>query len=243
MMERTALRKHALNADLHIHALDDAESGQDAPEEVQRPHLLDILGSAILKSLDVVGIVSRNGFWPGMLAKQIARERNYDITCLAGVEVKTAEGIHCVAYEGQTVPREGESLKAVCRRIHREGGVVMAIQPSRRNTQRMNHLAGSDDAPDFIEIFNDTTLGGYSKAFVDTGPADDFLLVMNSASRNARDLDESKMMSKIPRKVLVERGILSEDEGVGYEPPYLRRPDPFTTEEATQQWPTAQTQM
>lgn len=243
-MHKFALRKHALNADLHVHALDDAQTGQDAPEEAQRPHLLDILGSAMLKGLDVVGIVSRNNYWPGMLAKQIAKEKSFDISCFAGVETESSEGIHCVVYEAKSLPVHGESLKAICRRAHSEGGVVMVIQPSRRNTQRMNHMAGSDDAPDFIEIFNDTTLGGYSKAFVDTGPAEDFLLLMNSAARNARDLDESKMMSKIPRKVLVDRGVLTEDEGVDYEPPYLRRPDPFsTTKEVQPQWPTAQTQM
>jgi hypothetical protein len=242
-MTREAIRKHALNADLHIHSLDDAQTGQDAAEEVQRPHLLDILGSAIVKGLDIVGIVSRNNFWPGQLAGQIAKERSYDITCLAGVEAKSAEGVHCIVYNATTVPTQGEPLTNICRRAHREGGIVMAIQPSRRNTQRMNHVAGSEAAPDMIEIFNDQTLGGYSKAFVDTGPDEAFLLVMNSAARNARDLDESKMMSKIPRKFLVERNILGDEEGVDYTPPYLRRQDPFSTGEVAQPWATAPTQM
>ena len=222
-MMKLALRKSSLNTDLHIHALDDPNTGMNAPNDVQYRHLLDILGSAILKGLDIIGIVSRNSYNPGILCKQIIQEKGYDIICLAGVEVESLEDIHIIIYDSNVLPKPGISIEQICRIAHKNGGIVMAIQPSRRNVQKLNNLVNTNSAPDFIEIFNDITQGGYSKSFVDTSPHPDFQLMMNSAARNARDLDKSMMVSRISRKFLVEKGILTDDEGVNFTPGYLQR--------------------
>jgi len=99
----------------------------------------------------------------------------------------------------------------------------MAIQPSRRNVQHLNKIVGTTSSPDFIEIFNDITQGGYSKSFVDTSPDPAFQLLMNSAARNSKDLDDSMMVSRIPRKFLMQKGILKSDEGINFVPEYLQR--------------------
>ena len=219
-----ALRKHQLNTDLHIHSLEDSQTKGDLPQEYQYKHLLDILGSAILKGLDIIGIVSRHSFWPGELAKQIVRDNNYDIYVLSGKEVKIKDGFHVVVFNAKTLPNENESFEKICERAHKEGGIVMVIQPSRRQVQKLNKLLKKDKkkTTDFIEIFNDVTQGGYSKSFVDTGPDPGFQIVMNSAARNFQDLDKSVMMSRIPRDFFVKHGIIDKDTGVNFEPNYLR---------------------
>lgn len=222
-MKKIALRKHSLNSDLHIHALQDPNTGMDAPEEVQERHLIDICGSAILKGLDIIGIISRNSYMPGELCKKIIQEKNYDLVCLSGIETESAEGLQVIVYNSKKIPQKGQPIDKICRIAHKNGGVVMAIQPSRRNVQKLNRLSEGTTAPDFIEIFNDITQGGYSKSFVDTSPDPQYQLLMNSAARNARDLDKSMMMSRIPRKVLIKKGILDEEQGVNYQPSYLQR--------------------
>jgi len=224
-MLKYALRKHSLNADLHIHALEDPSTGMDVDPALQARHLTDIIGSAILKGLDIIGIVSRNSMQPGYLAKQLIQQKNYDIFCLAGVEIHTQEGVHMVVFNSKRVPSSGLSIEQTCMITHRNGGIIMAIQPNRRNIQRLNKLVRTDSAPDFIEIFNDVTQGGYSKSFVDTSADPDFQLLMNSAARNAKDLDKSMIMTRVPRKFLVEKGVLQPEQGVGYKPPYLQQPN------------------
>jgi hypothetical protein len=234
-----ALRKHNLNADLHIHSFEDPSSGQEGDVVSQRTHLLSICGSAVLKGLDIIGIVSHISFQPGLLCKQIIQEKRYDLTCLAGVEAETAEGTNMIIFDARTIPQNGDGFENMCQRAHDEGGSVLAIQPNRRNMQKMNKLVGQPTAPDFIEIFNDITKGGYSNAFTDIGPAPEFQLVMDSASRNASDLDKSVMMTSIPRKFLVDKRIILEEEGVDYVPPYLQgieENDPV----GGVQWPIAQ---
>lgn len=226
-MTKLALRKNSLNADLHIHSLENPNNGLDAPDEDQYRHLLDILGSAILKGLDIIGIVSRFSFRPGMICKQIIQEKNYDIVCLAGVEVVSEEDIHVVVYDSDVIPKSGLPIENICRIAHKHNGVVMAIQPSRRNIQKLNKLVNTSSAPDFIEIFNDITQGGYSKSFVDTSPDPGFQLTMNSAARNAKDLDTSMMLSRIPRKFLVSKGVLQPDQGTDFVPEYLQNQDYF----------------
>jgi len=224
-MTKEALRKHSLNSDLHIHSLEDPNTQQDVVGDMQARHLTDIIGSAIIKGLDIIGIVSRYSFQPGLLCKQIIKDKNYDILCLAGVEVESAEDIHVIVYDSKVIPKSGLPIEQICRIAHKNGGVVMAIQPSRRNIQKLNKLVNTSSSPDFIEIFNDITQGGYSKSFVDTSPEPDFQLLMNSAARNARDLDKSMMVSRIPRKFLIEKGILKQEQGVDFKPGYLKQQD------------------
>ena len=217
-----ALRKHNLNADLHIHSFEDPSSLQEGDAVSQRTHLQNICASAVLKGLDLIGIVSHSGFQPGLICKQIIKEKRYDLICLAGVEVSTSEGTNMIVFDAKTVPQNGDGFENICKRAHDEGGVVMAIQPNKRNMQKMNKVVGQPTAPDFIEVFNDITKGGYTNSFIDTSPDPEFQLMMDSASRNAGDLDKSVMMTSIPRTFLVERGVLGENDGVDYIPPYLQ---------------------
>ena len=219
---RIALRKHNLNADLHIHSYEDPNTGQEADSITQRSHLQSVCASAVLKGLDIIGIISHYGFEPGNICKQIIQEKSYDLICLSGVEIISHEGLNLIVYDAVTVPSNDEGLETICQRAHSEGGVVMAIQPNKRNMQILNKIAGQPSAPDFIEIFNDITKGGYLNAFTDSSPSPEFQLLMNSASRNSSDVDKSIMMTRIPRNFLVEKGIIEEDTGVDYVPPYLQ---------------------
>lgn len=234
-MIKESLRKNNLNTDLHIHALEDPNTGQDAPENIQYRHLIDIIGSAILKGLDIIGIVSRYSFHPGLLCQRIIKEKQYDLICLAGIEVESLEDVHVIIYNSSVIPKSGLPIEQICRIAHKNGGVVMAIQPSRRSVQKLNKLVGTSSAPEFIEIFNDITQGGYSKSFVDTSPDPKFELVMNSAARNSKDLDRSMMVSRIPRQFLIQKGILEADEGVDFIPPFLQKQKQIDNQIAQQQ--------
>ena len=238
--ERYALRKHHLNLDLHIHSLEDPATGADVQADLQERHVKDIIGSAIIRGLDIIGIVSRNSYDAGNLGKMVAQREQFDITVLSGIEIDTSEGLNLVVFDANPPPQPGGSFEDICTRAHSGGGIVMAIQPNRLNTQRLNKTAGYPSGPDFVEIYNDVTQGGYLKAFTDTGVDPEFIQLINSAARNANDLDTSEMMSRVPRKSLVEKGMLEEEEGVNYIPPYLRD---IETPGGPEQWPTAPLQM
>jgi hypothetical protein len=222
-MDKFALRKNQLNADLHVHAFENPNTGQDEIGPTQESHMKSIISTAILRGLDLLGIVSHNSFDPGWLCQKIIADNGYDIVAMAGMEVPSAEKIQTVVFNGRTPPTPGEPVESICQRAHSEGGTVLVVQPSRRNVQRLNKVAGTPNAPDFVEIFNDQTQGGYLRAFVDTGPDESFQLVMDSAAKNATDLADSVMMTRVPREFLVERGMLGKETGVDYEPPFLAR--------------------
>lgn len=221
-----ALRKHNLNVDLHIHCMADTDSGQDGPPRLQAIYMKSICGAAVMKGLDVIGIVSKNSFDPGRVCQQIAAQNQYDLAVLSGVEVKSSEGVSTVVFNATTVPIEGEPLQAMCKRAHAEGGIVMVIQPSKHNMQKVNEVAGTPDAPDMIEIYNDMAKSGYVHAFSDINAAPEFQLVVNSAAKSPQELDASVMMTRIPRDYFVEKGIIQEEQGVDYVPPYLRNVRP-----------------
>ena len=216
-----ALRKHNLNVDFHIYCLGNPETGVDADPNMQATYMRSICGSAVLKGLDVVGIVSRASFEPGYICQHVIGQHDYDLHVMAGVEIKTMEGINTIVYDAQTVPQNGEGVEQVCQRAHQEGGTVMVIQPSKRNMQLLNKIAGQPTAPDFIEMFNDMSKGGYIHTFIDVEAAPEYQLVVNSAANNPQELDRSVMMTRISRDRLTEKGILIEDQGVDYTPPYL----------------------
>jgi hypothetical protein len=137
------------------------------------------------------------------------------------VEISTAEGIHSVVYDAQTIPQNGEPIEQVCQRAHQEGGSVMVIQPSKRNMQHLNKIAGKPISPDFIEMFNDMGKSGYVNTFIDVEASPEYHLIVNSAAKNPMELDRSVMMTRIPRDFLTEKGVLVKDQGVNYTPPYL----------------------
>lgn len=216
-----ALRKHNLNADLHIHCLENPEAGTEGDPNQQAIYMRSICGSAVMKGLDIIGIVSHVSFEPGNICQQIIGQHDYDLHVMAGVEAKSAEGIATIVYDAQTIPQNGEQIEQICQRAHQEGGTVMVIQPSKRNMQHLNKIAGRPTAPDFIEMYNDMAKGGYVHTFVDIDAAPEYHLVVNSAAKNPQELDRSVMMTRIPRDFLTEKGILVEDQGVNYTPPYL----------------------
>ena len=223
----TALRKNDLVADLHVHALemDTGDGLVEAPPEQQRGLLQDLIASAIVKGLDVIGIISHHSFIPGQIAQQIVAQKGYDIQVYAGKEANSLEKLDVVVYQAKTPPQDGEPFTTMCQRAHNEGGFVMAIQPTRRNAQRLNKVVGTPQAPDFVEIYNEATQGGYLKAFTDADLDSKYKIVMNSAAKTTRELEDSEMMSRIPRKMLVDLGVMKEDQGIDYVPSYLQSPD------------------
>lgn len=234
-----ALRKHNLNVDLHIHCMADPNTGQDGAPQMQGVYMKSICGAAVMKGLDVIGIVSKNSFQPGQICQQVAYQNQYDLAVLSGIEVKSAEGVPTIVYNAKTIPTEGEPLEEICQRAHSESGIVMVIQPSKRNMQRLNSIAGTPQAPDIIELYNDMAKDGYVHTFVDVEAAPEFQLMVNSAAKSPQELDKSVMMTRIPREFFVEKGVIGSEQGTDYVPPYLRNVQPPRMPLGGQeQWPT-----
>ena len=221
-----ALRKHNLNVDLHIHCMSDPSTGQDGAPQMQSVYMKSICGAAVMKGLDMIGVVSKVGFQPGQICQQVAYQNQYDLAVLSGVERKSAEGIPTIVYNAKTVPTDGEPIEQICQRAHSEGGLVMIIQPSKRNMQALNKVAGTPNAPDIIELYNDMAKGGYVHTFVDVEASPEFQLVVNSAAKSPQELDKSVMMTRIPREFFVDKGIIGSEQGADYVPPYLRNVQP-----------------
>jgi len=221
----TALRKHNLIVDLHVHAAElVSPDGNivEAPYDIQVRHVYDIITSAIQKSMDVVGIVGHDSFQPGEIAKKIVQENRYDLKIFSGVEVASSEKISVIVYEAQTIPKIGESIQNICYRAHKEHGFVMAVQPYGKQVHLLNKIVNTRYAPDFVEIYNEATYGGYIKAFIDSDIDKSYTLVINSAAKTPKEFLESEMMSRVPRKKFVELGVMTEDEGVNYIPNFIR---------------------
>jgi predicted metal-dependent phosphoesterase TrpH len=218
-----ALRKHVMRVDLHIHAGDLADFKD---EQLRNQSIKSILSAAVISGLDVIGIVSHDGPQIGMIAKQISLQEKYDLFVIAGHEYATTDKVRILGLNIKEPIPQGLSYEQAAKWVHQRKGYVMVTDLTRRQSQYINKLKGTDAAPDGIELYN-TAVGWYMDLDID----EDYQQFMNSAAKSANNLENTNVYTLINRKELEKMGLLPPGEGTEYVPKYLEK---VTAEEPQQ---------
>lgn len=219
-----ALRKNVLRVDLHIHAGDAADF---TDEQVKNSTIKSILSAAIIKGLDVVGIISHDGPEMGLLAIQIAKNEGIDLWVVAGQEYTTTDKIKLIAYNLTKAMPPNMDFQTASEYVHKNKGLVMAIDITRRQAQLMNRLKGTPSAPDAIELYN-AAVGWFMDIDIDT----EYANFTNSAAKNAKMLEDTNVYTLINRKQFEQLGFLPPGAGTDYVPKYLKIEDKKTDQAA-----------
>lgn len=207
----TALRKHVLRVDLCLFV--DKESSF-ANENYLNSTIKSLLTAAIIKGLDIVGILSDDNPNVGWIAYQMAESQKMDLKVIPGqTYICTGKELLYIYKLQQPVPLN-LSLEQACEFAHKNGGFVIAAKVTKRQVSNLDKLQGSIYAPDAVEIFNDKT-GGFRDYNID------FLKFISSGSTSANELEISNSFTLMDRKKLDEIGLLGEQEKVDYTPKYL----------------------
>jgi hypothetical protein len=206
-----ALRKHVLRVDLCLFI--DKETAF-SNENFLNSTIKSLLTAAIIKGLDIVGVLSEESPNIGLKALQMAEEQKMDIKVIPGQTYKCVGKELLYVYKlTQPVP-PNLTIDKVCDFAHKNGGFVVAANVSKRQVVNLDKLQGSTYAPDAVEIFNDKT-GGFRDFNID------FLKFISSGSTSANELEVSNSFTLMDRHKLAEIGLLAEDEKVDYTPKYL----------------------
>lgn len=176
--------------------------------------LKSFLTSAIIKGLDLVGIVTPNGSQAGWQATQIAKDSGLDIFVVPGEEYTCADKHQLVIYNLKEPMHLNLPVEKAIKFAHDRGGWVMAINVTKRQAQHLNKLKDTISAPDAIEIYNDVS-GGYMDVDVE------YPRFVSSASDSPNSLEKSRTYTLIHRNEMEAMGLLPEGEGSEYLPQYL----------------------
>ncbi len=174
-----------------------------------------ILTAAIIKGLDVIGILTANDPTVGWKAWQMAKTQQMDISVVPGFTYICQGGEELYIYKIQKKLRPRLPLSQACQEAHKLGGFVIASNVSKRQLQALEKLQGSDQAPDAIEIYN-AKVGGYRDLGID------FPTFVSSGATSAVDLENSNVFTLIERKKAEDMNLLAPNEGVDFEPKYLK---------------------
>lgn len=224
-----ALRKNMLRADIHVHAGDTADFTDD---QVRNQTIKSILSAAIIKGLDVIGIVAHDGPFMGQAAIQIASSEAIDIWVVSGQEYVCSDKIRIIAYNLQKPLVPNMDYKTAAEYIHKNKGLVMVVDLTRRQAQIVNNLVNTPSAPDAIELYN-AAVGWY----MDIDIEQSYFQFMNSAAKNAKMLEETNVYTLISRKDIEKLGFIPPGAGKDYVPKYLRRQDVEDEQAAQAQQP------
>jgi len=209
---RTALRKHMLRVDMRIYPGDTSSLN---PNDVTST-LKSLITAAIIKGLDVIGIVTPSSPATGWQAHQIAEQNNLDIWVLPGEEYVCADKFHLIVYLLKEAMPLGLTVDKAIAHARKQGGYVMAVNVTKRQAQHLNKLKDTESAPNAVEIYNAVS-GGYLDVFVD------YARFVSSSAKTAREIETSNAYTLIHRKDLEATGLLPEGEGAEYVPNYLQR--------------------
>jgi hypothetical protein len=130
--------------DLHIH------TSRHSPDSILDPHVLCRKAKEI--GLDGIVITEHDWLWTAKELQQL-RAEHPGLVILAGVEVSAFEG-HFLAY-GVTDPfrvPHGIKVQALCKEVHRQGGVVVAAHPFRWRQPFLEILAKQKPDLDGLEL-------------------------------------------------------------------------------------------
>lgn len=211
----TALRKNTLRIDLHVHSGDEGDYRED---NEMKSAINSILIAGIVKSLDVIGIVAHTGPGIGWMATQLVKENNYDIFVVPGQEYLCTDRYRFLVYNiKQPIPPNLPSQQVISW-SRQNKGFVMAINLSKRQAQTLNKLKGTPQGVDAVEIYNPVT-GAYRDLDIQ------YPKFVNSASKNASDLEKAEEYTLLTREELAQMGLMPQEQGLQYTPGYLQRAD------------------
>jgi hypothetical protein len=174
-----------------------------------------ILTAAIIKGLDIIGILTANDPTVGWKAWQMAKTQQMDITVVPGFTYICQDGEELYIYKIRKKLTPRLPLSQACLEAHRLGGYVIASNVSKRQLQALEKLQGSENAPDAIEIYN-AKVGGYRDLGID------FPTFVSSGATSASDLEDSNVFTMIDRKKAEEMKLIAPEEGIDFEPKYLK---------------------
>jgi predicted metal-dependent phosphoesterase TrpH len=214
-----------MRVDLHVHAGDLTDFKDD---QLRNQSVKSILSAAVISGLDVIGIVAHDGPQMGLLARQIASQEQYDLFVIPGHEYLCSDKLRIIGYNVNTPIPPNLSYEKAAEWIHQNKGYILITDLTRRQAQYINKLKGTEAAPDGIELYN-TAVGWYMDLDID----EDYQQFMNSAAKNANNLENTNVYTLINRKELERVGLLPEGAGENYVPKYLEKAS--EAEEAQQQ--------
>lgn len=206
-----ALRKHVLRVDLCLFI--DKETAF-SNESFLNSTIKSLLTAAIIKGLDIVGILSEDNPNVGWKAYQMAESQKMDLKVIPGQTYICSGKELLYIYKLQKPVPANLSIEQACEFAHKNNGFVVAAKVTKRQVANLNKIQGSIYAPDAVEIFNDKT-GGFRDHNID------FLKFISSGSTSANELEISNSFTLMDRKQLDEIGLLGETEKVDYTPRYL----------------------
>lgn len=222
-----ALRKNMLRADIHVHAGDVADFTDD---QVRNATIKSILSAAIIKGLDIIGIVAHDGPFMGQAAIQIASNEAIDLWVVSGQEYVCSDKIRIIAYNLQKPLPANMDYKTAAEYTHKNNGLIMVVDLTRRQAQVVNKFVNTPAAPDAIELYN-AAVGWY----MDIDIEQSYFQFMNSAAKSAKMLEETNVYTLISRKDIEKLGFIPPGAGKDYVPKYLRRQDVADEQEAQQE--------
>ena len=208
---KTSLRKHNLRVDLRVYPGDELEPS--SPQDLEQK-LKSILSSAIIKGLDVIGIVSKYGIQAGQIAKQQSETNRIDLKVIPGQDYFSSDRVHAVFFGIQQDIQPGLPIQNAIVLCKKQRGKVMLYDLSKSQARAISNWQSTQYEPDLIEIYN-----AHSKAYKDLDI--DYPRVICSAARSGSELEKIPVYSEIPRNKLQDYGFLSKDEGSDYTPGYL----------------------
>ena len=207
-----ALRKHVLRVDLCVF-IDEEKAFAD--QNYLNSTIKSILTAAIIKGLDIIGILTPKNSAIGWRAVQMAKEQQMDIVVVPGQTYICQEGMEIYVYNMQQPLKPNLTFAEACRTAHSYNGFVVASNITKRQVQLLDKLQGSDSAPDAVEIFN-SKIGGYRDLNID------FPKFVSSGATSATDLENTDVFTLLDRKTAEEMNLLRPEEGVDFIPKYLK---------------------
>lgn len=210
--ECNSIRKNVLRVDLCVF-IDEEKSFSNI--DYLNSTIKSILTSAIIKGLDVVGILSPNTPYVGLKAKQMSIEQQMDIVVIPGQTYICNSKEELYIYNLLKPVPQNLSIDKTCELVHKNNGLVIATNVSSAIAEKLNKLQGSIYAPDGVEIFNAKS-GAYRDIDID------FPRFLSSGATSANDLDSNNVFTLIERKKAQEMGIIKGNEGLEFTPKYLK---------------------
>ncbi len=207
-----ALRKHVLRADMCVFIDDETAFGN---VNFLNSTIKSILTAAIIKGLDIIGILTANDPSVGWKAYEMSKAQQMDITVVPGYTYICQDGEELYIYKTRKSIRPKLALSQACAEAHKMGAFVIASNVSKRQLQALEKLQGSINAPDAIEIYN-AKVGAYRDLGVD------FSTFISSGATSAVDLENTNAFTLLERKRAEDMKLLAPEEGVDFEPKYLK---------------------
>lgn len=207
----TSLRKHNLRADFRVYIGEELQPPNST--EIQSK-IKSIVSAAIIKGLDIIGVVSRFGIEVGRLAEAQVKQNNVDLKVMPGQDYVSADKYKAVFYNIQQNIPTGKTIEQAITEAKRQGAKVLLYDLSKKQSKIISDWKGTVLEPDFVEIYN-----AHSQAYHDADI--DYPRVISSAARSASELEKTRVYTEISRKNLVRFDLIHEDEGVNYVPGYL----------------------